>query len=75
LRIERGGGEREREMKIWEDERRSCRGREKKTNVPVYSDFRDSNISIKGFFINGFIDDILNIYIFNFFIGVSVCKV
>jgi hypothetical protein len=33
-------------MKIWEDERRSCRWREKKTNVPVYSDFRDSNISI-----------------------------
>jgi len=62
-------------MKIWEDERRSCRGREKKTNVPVYSDFRDSNISIEGFFINGFIDDILNINIFYFFIGVSVCKV
>jgi hypothetical protein len=33
-------------MKIWEEEKRSCRGREKKRNVFIYFDFRDSGLLI-----------------------------
>jgi hypothetical protein len=33
-------------MKIWKEEKRSCRGRKKKRNVPVCSDF---SILILGF--------------------------
>jgi hypothetical protein len=33
-------------MKIWEEERRSCRGREKNRNMLVHSDFRNSGLLI-----------------------------
>jgi hypothetical protein len=62
-------------MKIWEEERRSCRRRENKKNVFVYSDFLDSGILIWGFVIDSFTNGQLNINIFIFFIDVSVCKV
>jgi hypothetical protein len=43
-------------MEIWEEERRSCSGREKKRNVIICFDFRDSSILIWGLFTGGFID-------------------
>jgi hypothetical protein len=33
-------------MKIWEEEKRSCKGREKKRIVPICSEFRDFSILI-----------------------------
>jgi len=62
-------------MKIWEEERRSCRRRENKKNVSIYSDFLDSGLLIWGFGTESFTDGQLNINIFIFFINVSVCKV
>jgi hypothetical protein len=56
-------------MKIWEEERRSCRGREKKRNVLLFSYFRDSGMFSLAFFINGFTDKHLNI-LFYFFSSV-----
>jgi hypothetical protein len=73
LRIE---GERE------EKERWNLRGggekklqRERKRNVPIWSNVRDSGILIRGFFTDDFIDEQLHFNICNFSIGVSVCKV